>query len=210
MDRIPIAHINREIILAELDDGVWANAVNVDVNSYWSGDKAPESRQFTARLLWSDTCLYVRFDAAQHEPLVIGGEIDLTKKAAGLWERDVCEIFIAPDLSMPDKYYEFEVAPTGEWLDLAIDIAPERLTDWNYASRMETAAKIDNDKVIEVLKIPFETLGGKPNVGDVWLGNLFRCVGTGATRGYLAWRPTKTAKPSFHVPSAFGEFEFRD
>jgi hypothetical protein len=209
MDRIPIAHINREITLAEFDDTIWAKAGNVDVNSYWSGDKAPESRRFTARLLWSDTSLYVRFDAEQHEPLVVSGEPVLTEKVYGLWERDVCEIFIAPDASMPNRYYEFEISPSGEWLDLGIELTPKGgVTNWEYTSGMETAVKIDRDNVIEVVRIPFGALGGKPEAGDVWLGNLFRCVGRGETRGYLAWRPTKTAKPSFHVPSAFGEFEF--
>ena len=28
------------------------------------------------------------------------------------------------------------------------------------------------------------------------------------TRGYLAWRPTLTKSPNFHVPSKFGNFRF--
>jgi hypothetical protein len=48
----------------------------------------------------------------------------------------------------------------------------------------------------------------KPKSGDVWLGNLLRCVGRDPDRGYLAWQPTMTEKPNFHVPEKFGEFEF--
>ncbi len=29
--------------------------------------------------------------------------------------------------------------------------------------------------------------------------------GVGKAKRYLAWSPAKTAKPKFHVPSAFGE-----
>ena len=49
---------------------------------------------------------------------------------------------------------------------------------------------------------------GMPSSGDVWHGNIFRCVGKGENRGYLAWQPTETPAPNFHVPEKFGEFEF--
>jgi hypothetical protein len=38
--------------------------------------------------------------------------------------------------------------------------------------------------------------------------NLCRCVGEDPDRGYLAWRPTHTAEPNFHVPTAFGTIVF--
>jgi hypothetical protein len=41
----------------------------------------------------------------------------------------------------------------------------------------------------------------------VWRINLFRCVGVGDDR-YLAWQPTYTAEPSFHVPEVFGWLDF--
>jgi hypothetical protein len=73
---------------------------------------------------------------------------------------------------------------------------------------MQAAAKVEKDRVLMTTKIPFKSLGRAPKSGDIWLGNLFRCVGKDPTRGYLAWRPTKTKEPAFHVPTAFGEFEF--
>jgi hypothetical protein len=210
-DHVRIRHVKKEIVVFDFDNNIWSQAHRVDIDTYWSGEPAPPTRRFTARLLWSDSALYVRFDAEQHEPLVVSDKPDIRKKTHGLWDRDVCEIFIAPDTSTPNKYFEFEVAPTGEWIDFGIEITPDkRLTGWDYASGMDTFAKVDWDKVFEVIKIPFKALGRTPKMGDVWLGNLFRCVGEGKTRGYLAWRPTHTREPSFHVPSAFGEFKFTD
>jgi len=209
MDRVLITHIKKEIATSAFGDAAWKRAKKVVIETYWSGETAPATRKFEARLLWSATALYVRFVAEQHEPLVVSTRPDLEKKVRGLWDRDVCEIFIAPDRATPNKYFEFEVAPTGEWIDLGIEVTPEkRVTDWDYTSGMEAAATIEKNKVIEVIKIPFKALGRAPKGGDIWLGNLFRCVGAGATRGYLAWRPTKTKEPAFHVPTAFGEFEF--
>jgi hypothetical protein len=206
--KLEIRHTD-DFQITSLDDKAWQAAKPVTIKTYWSGDRAPAGRQFTARLLWSKTSLYVRFEANQTEPLVVSEKPDLSKKIRGLWDRDVCEIFIAPDKSHGNKYFEFEIAPTGEWIDLGIEVSPkERLTDWDYKSGMESSARIDKDKIVMAIKIPFTALGKTAKTGDVWLGNLFRCVGKDPTRGYLAWQPTRTKTPSFHVPSAFGGFHF--
>jgi alpha-galactosidase len=121
----------------------------------------------------------------------------------------VCEIFIAPDVTAPEHYFEFEAAPTGEWVDLAIQWKPEaRETDLAYHSSMTTAARIGSDLVTIAMRIPWQALGRVPQAGERWRGNLFRCVGADPTRGYLAWRPTLTEEPNFHVPAAFGEMVF--
>ena len=114
-----------------------------------------------------------------------------------------------PDASQRNKYFEFEIAPTGEWIDLGIEVASrERKTDWDYSSGMTSATEIETGKVVMAIKIPWEAFGARPKTGDVWLGNLFRCVGIGPTRGYLSWQATQTKEPAFHIPEAFGEFEF--
>lgn len=208
-EQLKVKHISQDFDVKELDSRVWQKAKNVKIAQYWSGEPAPAGRAFTAQLLWSVTALYVRFEANQTEPLIVSETPDLTKKTLKLWDRDVCEIFIAPDKNDRSKYFEFEIAPTGEWIDLGVEVTPtERKTDWEYKSNMTSAARIDKNKVVMAIKIPFASLGKTPKAGDVWLGNLFRCVGKDATRGYLAWQPTKTKEPAFHVPDAFGEFHF--
>jgi alpha-galactosidase len=44
----------------------------------------------------------------------------------------------------------------------------------------------------------------RPQAGDAWKVNLFRVSGAEPEREYLAWQPTFTPQPDFHVPSAFG------
>lgn len=207
--RLRVAHLVNDLDIQKLDDTAWQKATEVAVTSYWSGNTAPSGRQFKARLLWSATALYIRFEANQTEPLIVSDKPDLTQKIKGLWDRDVCEIFIAPNKAARNKYYEFEIAPTGEWIDLGIVVTPKkRLTDLDYASGMTSAVRVEKEKVTMAIKIPFSSLGKTPMVGDIWLGNLFRCVGKDPTRGYLAWQPTRTKQPAFHVPKAFGEFQF--
>jgi alpha-galactosidase len=200
---------SNQIFLNDLESIVWHKSEAVYLTKLWSGRKAEISRQAEVRLLWNKKSLFVRFEANQTEPLIINSTIDKTRKAIDLWEKDVCEIFVAPNTVEPEKYFEFEVAPTGEWVDLAIIWSPEkRETDWNYQSNMKVAVKIFEDKIISAMEIPFAAFGKVPRAGDIWLGNMFRCIGEGETRGYLAWQPTFTEVPNFHVPSAFGKIEF--
>jgi hypothetical protein len=209
MNPLSAIHIPTVPDITDLGDDAWLSVPETWVGTYWSGHPAPEGRWFSCRLLWSDSHLYIRFDARQHEPLVVHPEPITTKKTIGLWERDVCELFIAPDPDAPHRYFEFELAPTGEWLDLAIEVTPGgRNTEWEYASGMSAAAVVAPELVTLTASIPFASLGHTPRPGETWLGNAFRCVGSGPDRGYLAWCPTLTPVPSFHVPGAFGKINF--
>lgn len=208
-DKIKIAALKNDFLINELDNKSWKKAEEVLIDKYWSGEGAPEGRHFKAKLLWSKTALYVRFEANQTEPLVVSDAPNLKTKTKGLWDRDVCEIFLAPNRNEPRKYFEFEIAPNGEWIDLGIYQKPdERITDWDYNSGMQSAARIEKYQVVMAIKVEWKAFGATPKAGDVWLGNILRCVGFGKTRGYLTWQPTLTKEPSFHVPERFGEFEF--
>lgn len=192
-----------------LDHEAWDRARSVQLTRYWSGELAPDARHGEVRALWNRIALFVRFVCRQNEPLVISMEPQIERKTIGLWERDVCEIFIAPNTNEPQRYFEYEAAPTGEWLDLAIhQMTDNRETDWDYVSGMTVASLIEDTSVTIAMRIPFDALGSVPQVGTRWRANLLRCVGTGETRGYMAWQPTLTARPNFHVPEVFGWLEF--
>lgn len=207
--KIEIAHVEQDFQINDLSDAVWKSARETKIENYWSGEFAPFERHAKAKLLWSDTAFYIRFEANQFEPLVVSANPNLKTKTHGLWNRDVCEIFVAPNENEPRKYYEFEIAPNGEWIDLAIQQLPEtRETDFAYDSAMQTAALIETNKITMAIKIEWKAFGKTPRAGEIWKGNLFRCLGSGETRGYLAWSPTETAAPNFHVPEKFGEFQF--
>jgi hypothetical protein len=206
---VDIEFTAQDISVSDVGDRAWGRAAKVPIATYWSGKPAPAGRRSEARLLWSASALYVRFEAEQAEPLVVSAQPDLDSKTIGLWDRDVCEIFVAPDRLRREKYYEFEIAPTGEWVDRAIDATSgKRLVDSEFASGMHAAAKIEEGRSVMAMKIPWTAFGKTPGDGEVWLGNIFRCVGQGPDRGYLAWRPTLTEVPNFHVPEVFGRFRF--
>lgn len=208
--QLQIRYTSSDFAIADLQNGSWEKADAIVVKKYWSGKVASVGRQFTTRLLWSEKALYVRFETNRADPLVVSERPDLSRKTLGLWDRDVCEIFIAPNKNKARKYFEFEVAPTGEWVDVALDVTSgERKSDWDYKSGMESAVQLEKDRIVMTMKIEWKAFGKTPKTGDVWLGNIFRCVGKDPDRGYLAWSPTMTKDPNFHVPEKFGKFIFQ-
>jgi hypothetical protein len=205
-----IEALNSEIDLGvrEFEHPAWSGASPIRIARYWSGEEAPASRHAEARIAWSEESLTVRFVCTQSEPPIVSSQPQLTRKTIGLWDRDVCEVFIAPDIKNIGRYFEFEAAPTGEWVDLAINLRSNvRDTDQVFQSGMTTAAKIADDQLTIIIRIPWSDSIPKPQRGDVWRVNLFRCVGIGNER-YLAWQPTHTVEPNFHVPEVFGWLRF--
>ncbi|HYG79399.1 MAG TPA: hypothetical protein VD861_03375, partial [Pyrinomonadaceae bacterium] len=125
-----VSYAPEDVRASDLDHPAWGGARPVRLTRYWSGEEAPEGRHAEARLVWSDEALAVRFACRQTEPLVVSPRPQTGRKTLGLWERDVCELFVAPDAREPRRYLELEAAPTGEWVDLMIrQLADERETD---------------------------------------------------------------------------------
>lgn len=204
-----VNYLTRDFDISDIYDPAWERAAVVQIDRYWSGVEAPEGRRAKVRLLWSDNALYVAFVADQTEPYVISAAPNVRHKTLDLWDRDVCEIFVAPDPGRLTKYFEFEVAPTGEWVDLGIEVfSDKRSRDDAYHSGMQSIARRERGQYVVIMRIEWRAFGRFPNAGDIWRGNLFRCVGKDPDRGYLAWQPTLTEEPSFHVPERFGHFIF--
>ena len=201
-------HTNLDLAALPCEHHEWTKAPSTQITRLWSGENAPKTRHAEARILWSEESLAVRFVCRQVEPLIVSADPQLDEKTIGLWDRDVCEIFIAPDSERPDRYFEFEAAPTGEWVDLASTMEPEgRETNWEFRSGMTTSARLAAEQLTITMRIPWSDSIPRPARGDQWRVNLFRCIGKGDER-YLAWQPTYTAVPNFHVPEVFGWLRF--
>jgi len=202
-------YVDQAVAESDFDNEIWQRCQPVEIVLLWSGEPAALTRHAEARVCWSDEALHVRFAGAQQEPLVVSTNPVTDKKTLGLWDRDVCEIFLAPDLENPSRYFEFEAAPTGEWVDLGITLTSDgRETDWDFASGFTTATKLEHGQLFVGMRIPWSEVIPKPQAGDRWGVNVFRCVGPEAPDRYLVWRPTRTPEPAFHVPEAFGSLRF--
>ncbi|HXK60973.1 MAG TPA: carbohydrate-binding family 9-like protein [Acidobacteriota bacterium] len=135
-------------------------------------------------------------------------------KKWGLWNRDVVEVFLNPFPEKPKTYWEFEVAPDNQEIDLAIDATREPMVcDAGWNSGFEHATFVDKAQKIWFceMRIPARPLGlPRIEAGMVWRANFYRCDGSGddSQRRFLAWSPT--LRKSFHVPERFGALQFED
>jgi len=97
----------------------WQAALPVAFDADWQGQNADPLRETEVRLLWSRETLFLRFRCRYRELTTFSdGQPD--GRRYGLWERDVAEVFLQPDASDPRRYWEFEISPSGLWIDLDI------------------------------------------------------------------------------------------
>lgn len=191
-------------LAADFTHAAWRAAPPLAIDRTWRGDAASEALGTTARVLWTHAHLWFGFECPFTE-LDADTEFDVTVERHCLWDRDVCEAFVrSPHEPRHDSYKEFEVAPTAQWCDLAIH-RPRLDVDINWQSGMETAAAIDQAARVwrAVMRIPFSAFGMTPDVDDHWAVNLFRISRVAGERQYLAYAPTGTDTPDFHVPECF-------
>src|SRR5690606_1555279 len=124
------------------------------------------------RLLWSDKYLYLGYECPFTQLNVFTPA--QAEERIGLWDNDVVEAFIAADPRSPQSYAEFEWAPTGESLDLKVNLPGK---DFAWTARAESAARIDDAATtwcVEV-RIPLASLSETPpQPGTRWRLNLYR------------------------------------
>ena len=164
------------------------------------------------RAFWTDSDLYLLFRC----PFT---ELNLFLPAApgqdrvGLWDRDVVEMFLGDDWSDIGIYREFEIAPTGDRIDLAIDLNRKH-SDHAWNSGWETQARVDQKAKIwyAAARIPLSAVSAKRiSTGDKWRVNLYRIDGLGAdpVRHFMCWQPTCVLnRDPNHVPEHFGTLIF--
>ena len=183
----------------------WETATAVRFDTDWQGRNPDALRETEVRLLWTPETLYLRFQA-HYRVITVFPKAEPSGRRDQLWDRDVAEVFLQPDVSAPRHYKEFEISPNGFWIDL--DIAPEEKR--GLKSGLRRRVHVDEKKKLWVaeLSIPMISLVAHFDPGATWKVNFYRVEGADEPRFYSAWRPTGTPKPNFHVPEAFGRLVF--
>lgn len=164
------------------------------------------------RAFWTDTDLYLLF-RCPYTVLNLFLPANNTAPHVGLWDRDVVEMFLGDDWRNIRHYREFEIAPTGDWIDLAIDL-DHKSYDHSWRSGWQTMAHTDEQHKVwyAVARIPLSAVSSNPvREGTKWRMNLYRIEGLGpdAQRHFLCWQPTcvQNRDPN-HVPEHFGALTF--
>lgn len=186
-------------------DDEWTNAAPVSFCSNWQGNNLDPARQTQVRVLWSPEILYLRFDC-RYRSLHVFPDADPDGRRDHLWDRDVAEALLQPNRSDLHSYKEFEIAPTGLWLDF--DVSSSAFKDLRSGLQRSTSADEANHTWAAELAIPMVSLVTHFDPTSVWHANFYRVEGPAEPRAYFAWQPTNTSEPNFHVPSAFAELRF--
>src|ERR1051326_872067 len=191
----------------DLSKASWNPADFVEFDHDASGKlRYPEISNRVASM-WTETYVYFAFRSRYEALNVYEGE-DSKVERWGLWDRDVVEVFLNPEPKWVQHYYEFEVAPNNEWVDLEINKKKEPFNDASWNSGFEHSTRIDAQNHVWATEIRIPIASMKVNsihAGDQWRVNFFRAAGTGSDdyRKFLAWSSISEGK-TFHVPTRCG------
>jgi alpha-galactosidase len=203
---IVATYIDHEIRLdAAHPAAEWQRATPVIFSWDWQGKNPDPARQTQVRLLWSERTLYLRFEC-RYRQLFVFEDSDPSGRRDHLWDRDVAEAFLQPDPSRERYYREFEVSPNGMWIDL--DIFPGGRSDLKSGMQRWVVVNPQLRTWAAELTIPMTALTAHFDPSKIWRANFYRIEGSKEPRAYLAWQPTHTPEPNFHVPAKFGTVRF--
>ena len=196
------------------DDKVWDQTLVLPWSTNWQGQ--PVRINTTVRAVWhaahgaTSATLYLRWEL--DDAALAAGGTDLTRpldqERIDLYVEDCVELFLAPDAQQLSKYFEIEVGPYGHYFDLAIDRSAATAVlrsdaSWSGGLRIGTSRDAANHRAVIEVAITASEISRVLRTGAMLPIGLFRMEGN-KPRQYLAAFPTKTPKPNFHVPSAFG------
>jgi hypothetical protein len=191
-----------------LDEPEWNQAeVIKDFSFPWSSRAAPPT---VFRALADSDWLYFAFEVTDSEVVVeheFAGESTLDRE-------DRVEIFFARDAALK-QYYCLEIDPLGRVHDYAARFYRQFDSRWNCAG-LRAAGRIHPGGYTVEAAIPLKTLSdlmGRPiAAGSTLLAGFFRAEFYRGALGdaddnWLSWIKPATAKPDFHVPSAFAQWQ---
>ena len=186
-------------------DPQWQQAHPIRFADDWQGKHADPELETEVRALWSPDMLYLRF-VCRYRELFVFQDAPPNERRDHLWDRDVAEAFLQPPPLTGRNYKELEVAPNGLWIDL--EISPTGLAD--LKSGVERSVYVNEKQRIWTaeLAIAMPSLTPHFDPAQPWRANFYRVEGKIEPRQYMAWQPTHTPQPNFHVPESFGVLSF--
>jgi Carbohydrate family 9 binding domain-like len=202
----------------DLAKPAWKAAQWVEFDHDMTGRRSYPGAATRVAALWSRRYVYFGFSCRYDRLNVYQGE-DPAKERWELWNRDVVEVFLNPQPEHLNHYYEFEVAPNNQWIDLEIDKTKVPFNDaaWNSGFTHATRVGASGDAPRRVwtceMRVPIAALAVTvmPPQQE-WRINFFRADGPSGPgnnneRRFLAWS-TIPEGTTFHTPSRFGRLRF--
>jgi hypothetical protein len=118
------------------------------------------------------------------------------------YDFDVVEVFVRNAKSNQPGYFEFEVSPYNQSLQVNI-IEPRQQYCFGIKDGFTHTATITATGWEAQLRIPLATIGWRSGQALELIGNAYAALGAGDQRVYWSLFELPPGKPDFHVPGAF-------
>lgn len=118
------------------------------------------------------------------------------------YEFDVVELFVTNAKSGSPAYYEFEVSPYNQSLQVNV-VTPRQEYYFGVKNGFTHKAVITTDGWEAEMNIPLASLGWDGKQPLQLIGNAYAALGEKDQRVYWSLFELPAGKPDFHVPSAF-------
>ena len=190
----------------------WSHAASTWIEKDCTHNIDYQKLKSEVRGFWTESDLYLLF-ICPYTKLNLWLPADNSKDRDKLWDRDVVEFFLGDDWKDIKHYREFEIAPTGDWIDLAIDLNKNSY-DPKWQSGWKPEGRIDEKNHVwyAAARVPLKSVSADSvKAGTKWRANVYRIEGLGpdAQRHFLCWQPTCVVnRDPNHVPEHFGTLVF--
>jgi hypothetical protein len=147
--------------------------------------------------------LIARFSVRRSAEVYVNSALPKGESQWGLWDWDVVELFLScGGQASRLPYYEFQVSPLGQHLELEI-LEPRKKVNRDFRSGLRCSARVSPGKGWEgELSVSLDRLGWKGDASTL-VGNAFAIVGPPTERTYWSLFLGPQQKPDFHLPHEF-------
>jgi hypothetical protein len=191
-------------ITADPNSAAW-KGITVVVTSQDRYGKPIDGARTEIRSRWTAGNLYFLF-ISNYQDMYLRENPSTSTETYGIWDWDVVEVFIGSDLSYIGRYFEFEVTPQGEWVDLDIDRRRQsKAIEWTWNSGFRSKAVVDRNKKIWYceMQIPWKAIEAPdPKPGQEFRLNLYRIEGALPIANTSPGRLSITSRSTRRKPSA--------
>jgi len=195
----------------------WKSANNIEVSQWpWQTPDMPSPPNVSAKVLYSPSHLYIKFEVEEHFSRAIH-----TENQTQVCEDSCVEFFVAPN---EKGYFNFEVncigsihLRHGKGRDDRVKIADEDLNKIEKYTSLPTGEAIDEPVSVPsytvAYAIPFSIFkkyaeAKVPKSGMLWRANFYKCGDLTPEPCWGIWNSVVTDNPDFHRPEFFGNIIF--
>jgi hypothetical protein len=199
------------VIDGKLNDRCWTSAIEINNFIKYKSGGMPATQDTKVYIMYDDNNLYLAFRCMEKYLDPVLNQLHRFKTKAkkadqdtfNVFKDDSVEIFLAPDVSSPSRYYHICVSASGIIYDSLGMAAPQK---WKSNAKVKTriGAKF---WTVEV-SVPLKDITGNKIISSSteWKGNF--CRNAKPDLETSSW--SRATARGFHDPATFGNIRFAD